>query len=176
MALQEVEYRPIPGFPGYRVGSDGTVWGNRKPGPGEYQFERWSLRKPHSKSGYLWVTLSRAGKAFGKAVHYLVLEAFVGPRLPGSVGCHNNGIKPDNRLENLRWDTPRANACDTNQHGHRPDQKGEKNPFAKLTGLQVLEIRRLHAEGESLSQLAARFGLHKVYVSQICRRKRWVHV
>jgi hypothetical protein len=31
--------------------------------------------------------------------------------------CHNNGQSHDNRLANLRYDTPRANARDTVEHG-----------------------------------------------------------
>lgn len=52
-----------------------------------------------------------------RLVHQLVLEAFVGPRPPNFDGCHNNGAKLDNRLENLRWDTKSSNARDKLLHG-----------------------------------------------------------
>lgn len=50
-------------------------------------------------------------------VHALVLEAFVGPRPDGFHGCHNDGDPTNNRLVNLRWDTPSANRLDSVRHG-----------------------------------------------------------
>ena len=50
-------------------------------------------------------------------VHVLVLESFVGPRPAGMCACHINGNSQDNRLENLRWDTPSSNTVDTIRHG-----------------------------------------------------------
>jgi len=32
-------------------------------------------------------------------------------------GCHNNGDKDNNRLSNLRWDTPSSNSLDLVRHG-----------------------------------------------------------
>lgn len=44
--------------------------------------------------------------------HRIILETFNGPCPPGMEGCHGNGVRSDNRLENLRWDTPVSNAAD----------------------------------------------------------------
>lgn len=80
------------------------------------------------------VTMARAGKSdaeiaealevrrtssrmVNRKVHRLVLEAFVGPCPGGCVGCHGNGDTTDNRLVNLRWDTPGANNRDKREHG-----------------------------------------------------------
>ena len=52
-----------------------------------------------------------------KYIHRLVLEAFVGPCPEGMETCHNNGVRTDNRLENLRWDTSSANNDDIVKHG-----------------------------------------------------------
>ena len=49
-------------------------------------------------------------------VHILVLEAFVGPRPTGMFACHIDGDASNNRLPNLRWDTPRNNNLDAVQH------------------------------------------------------------
>ncbi|MCZ4505940.1 NUMOD4 motif-containing HNH endonuclease [Rhodococcus ruber] len=68
--------------------------------------------------GYLFFRV-RDGKGGHemRKVHLCVLESFVGPRPEGMMGCHNNGDNQDNRLENLRWDTPSANMQDKAIHG-----------------------------------------------------------
>lgn len=49
-------------------------------------------------------------------VHDMVLAAFVGPKPAGLEVCHWNGIRGDNRLDNLRYDTRKANAQDRERH------------------------------------------------------------
>lgn len=71
----------------------------------------------HNQFGYKLVLLSAGKRRTTKLVHSLVLEAFVGPRPPGMVCCHNNGDPADNRLENLRWDTQSSNLFDAVKHG-----------------------------------------------------------
>jgi hypothetical protein len=43
--------------------------------------------------------------------------------------CHTNGKASDNRLENLRWDTPANNVADRKKHGTY--QWGKNNPYWK---------------------------------------------
>jgi hypothetical protein len=42
----------------------------------------------------------------------LALEAFVGPRPDGFVGCHNDDDPLNNHISNLRWDTYSGNNRD----------------------------------------------------------------
>ncbi|AEK09646.1 HNH endonuclease [Mycobacterium phage Mozy] len=70
----------------------------------------WTLKRV----GHQCVGLADRRKSL---VHVLVLEAFVGPRPEGMNACHNNGIPNDNRVENLRWDTPSENNRDLIRHG-----------------------------------------------------------
>lgn len=64
--------------------------------------------------GYIQYSLSdpTIGKRRNFRGHVLVMQAFVGPAPEGLVICHYNDIKDDNRLENLRYDTPEANRLD----------------------------------------------------------------
>jgi len=55
------------------------------------------------------------------------------------------------------------------------EKKGEKVSNAKLTEDQVREIRRL-GDTEPYQRIAARFGISKVTVGMILRRKTWTHI
>lgn len=68
-------------------------------------------------SGYPSVAVCRDGKYQMRYVHQMVLECFAGPRPAGFEGCHYDGDRRNNRLDNLRWDTPQANGADRSRHG-----------------------------------------------------------
>lgn len=75
-----------------------------------------------------------------RQVHQLVLEAFVG-LCPDGMECrHLNGVRDDNRLENLCWGTRKENQNDKIVHGN--SLKGERNPYAKLSNEDVVEIKK----------------------------------
>ena len=76
----------------------------------------WSGR---GERRYMAVRLFRHGKRETKPVHHLVLEAFVGPRPPGTLGCHFDDDHENNDLGNLRWDTPKSNVQDRIRNGAR---------------------------------------------------------
>lgn len=167
-------WRPVPGFPGYRVSDMGRVqschaWrGN--PG-GEWR----TIKGTTSGAGYPAVRLSHNGKARTTAIHRLVLLAFVGVCPDGMEACHNNGDLSDNRLSNLRWDTPIANNADKKRHG--TDGKGERNAMAKLTDEQVREIHKLLREGKLKQyEIARRVGISKMAITRIKQGAAWSHV
>ncbi len=130
----KVEYRDVEGFPGYRVGSDGTLWSCKKrrprrdPNTGRllgmewYLSEEWvELAKTSTSNGYLRTILHHDGKRINKFVHNLVCEAFHGARpeaYPAYHAAHDNGDPLDNRASNLSWKTPYENNwLDQVRHG-----------------------------------------------------------
>lgn len=66
--------------------------------------------------GYLYVTMRDGQRRRKAAVAVLVLEAWRGLRPAGCEACHNKGIRTDNRLSELRWDTKAANRADRAIH------------------------------------------------------------
>lgn len=173
---REVEYRAIPGFPVYRVGSDGTVWSRRFRGGGptgwHVKENEWRIHCPGvERHGYLGIRLWRDGRYTHFRVSRLVLLAFVGPCPDGCVAAHNNGVNDDNRLENLRWATQADNVHDQIEHGTA--LHGERHYRAKLTALQVCDIRRRRANGEKIVDLAKEYGVVTGTIGFIIRRRNW---
>lgn len=174
-----VEFKDVPGFPGYRVGSDGSVWtclkqvGNGRNGTKrEYVAGDWRpMRLTRLPTGRLQARLR--GRVH-RYVSRIVLEAFVGPCPPGMEACHGDGDVSNNRLTNLRWDTHRANEADKRVQG--TDPVGERHGMAKLSADAVRAIRADRAAGATLAALAVRWGVCKQQISRIVRGDRWAHL
>lgn len=90
--------------------------------------------------GYARIHLGFNGKKVSRAVHSLVLEAFVGPRPDGMECCHNNSIPGDNRPSNLRWDSHFENNQDRVRRGSY--LTGQNHKMAKLSLEDVAALRR----------------------------------
>lgn len=169
-----IEYRDIAGFPGYKVGNDGSVWSRRrggfKPHLGEWRCRRLCRI---GNTPYLQVTLM-PGRVI-KRVPHLVLEAFREPWPVGLECCHEDGDPSNNRLGNLRWDTHMANVLDTIRHGRMA--RGSERPNAKLDESTVRAIRAEYAGGHlSLSGVRRKYGISIGLASGIVNRTRWKHV
>jgi hypothetical protein len=178
-----VTFKDVSGFPGYCVGDDGSIWSclqrprhRNVPGSVAFLSDTWHrIKATPAKSGYHQVKFRRDNKQFTDAVHRVVLRAFVGPRPFGQEGCHFPDRDPaNNRLENLRWDTPTANGADAIIHG--TTTVGTKNARSKLDDEAIREIRRLASEGMSHSRIAPQFGVTRSTVSYVIRGDTWRHL
>lgn len=127
---QTVEYRDIPGFPGYCAGSDGSIWSawlrfyqrGVFPSPVRYVIGegRVKMKTRETRSGYLDVELRKGNKSIHLLVHRLILLAFAGnPPTEQHECAHWNGVRSDNRIANLRWATKTENQADRFRHGTR---------------------------------------------------------
>jgi hypothetical protein len=152
-----VEYREVPGFPGYRIGNDGSVLGLNG-----QRLHPWNSGRGRR---YPTVHLRRGDRSVHTYVHRLVAAAFIGPCPEGKEVCHNDNDGCNNRPGNLRYDTRSGNLADRDRHGTH--QRGERNPAARLTNAQADEMRRLRTSGQSLKALAAHFGVRESTVSRI---------
>jgi hypothetical protein len=169
-----VEYRPIEGFMGYRVGNDGSVWScwKRNGRHPRYLCDDWKRLKPTPDGdGYLAVPLYCGGKPYRRKVHLLVLVAFRSERPDGLEGCHDNGDVTNCCLSNLRWDTHSSNIRDRLRHG--TDSRGEKNGNARLKKSMVLAIKAAIARGERQADIAAQFQIATSTVSSIKCGRLW---
>lgn len=86
--------------------------------------------------GYLYVMLRDGARHRKAAVAVLVLEAHRGLRPgPGYEACHNHGVRTDNHLSEIRWDTKKANRADRELHrlGSRTWAAPEGTPGVLIT-------------------------------------------
>lgn len=180
-----VTYRDIPGFPGYRVGDDGSVWSCRSyrslgigKGSVAVLVDVWHRLKPGriDKYNHLQVGLCKDGKRHNCFVHKLVLIAFVGPRPHGMECCHGDGDPTNNAITNLRWDTKVANMADRDRHGRAP--RGLRNPraMAKLSDADVVDVRLRRAAGESCVSIARSKNVDPSTISLAARRLTFQHI
>lgn len=132
--------------------------------------------KPIASTGdYHIVTLSKDGVSRNQRVSRIVLTAFCGPPpFDGAHAAHNDGIKSNNSLTNLRWATPVENQADVSRHGNRC--VGERVFGAVLTADRVRQIRARCAIGERSRPIAEDFGVSSSTVHLIRHNRIWKHV
>lgn len=130
----------------YSITIDGTIWSNErftKRNNNYYKQKGKWLKFSPNKGGYLHVSLCKNGKRKTKRINRLVAKAFIpNPKNKPAVN-HINGIKTDNRVENLEWCTHKENDLHARKLG-LINSKGENGGNSKLTWDQVNEIRANH--------------------------------
>lgn len=180
-------WKPIPFAPGYEASDLGRI----RCGDRVLHQVRLSPKSPYLRA-----------RINGRKTmaHICVLAAFEGELLAAFDGklaiCevnHKNGIKSDNRLENLEYATRAGNmwhAFNTglneagrraasarmkyrNANGLSPRLAGQEHPGAKLTEEQVLAIR---ASNLSTRELAQVYPVDQSTIRLIRNRKIWTHL
>ena len=186
------EWRSIPNFIDYEVSSFGRVrsidriviqnhprfktgiqYRNFKS-----KFLRPSIVSDKGKNPHYYLTLRKDKKSYKFLIHRLVLMAFIGNCPEGFEGCHNDGNGLNNKLDNLRWDSPSKNQLDRYKHGTgwTPHYKGENHPSSKLTEKDILYIRSIKKYRKRALDLSREFNISKSSIHQIIAGRSWKHV
>lgn len=92
-------WKDIPNFPNYQVSNLGDI--KRKYKNGNIKI----LKKGFDKDGYYIVCLCENNKKTTKRINILVAQTFIDNPNNYPIINHKNGIKTDNRVENLEWCT-----------------------------------------------------------------------
>jgi hypothetical protein len=153
-------WKSVLGWPKYEVSSMGAV---RRGGR--------ELKQATMKNGYLMVSLVDCGPRKYATVHRLVVQAFHGAIPDGMDVCHNNGIRSDNRLTNLRIDTRSGNMKDAVLHG--TSNRGERCGTNKYTAEFVLSLRSRLDAGEYIPKISVELGIPKPTLYAIRSRQTW---
>lgn len=176
------EFRDIKGYEGiYQISNLGNVKsldryvGHPQKGERGRFCKGVTLKMLSDKDGYHKVNLKKKQIAKNQRVHRLVADSFIeNPQNKPQVN-HINGVKNDNRLENLEWVTlseNRQHAYDVGlQNGE--NRRGKKSNFNKLTETEVLKIKKLLADGCKQKQIALFFNVSQGCISLIKTKQNW---
>ena len=164
----EEQWKEIELNKNYKVSSFGRI----------YSEVTKSYIKPyqHKGTGYLSIGLHENGSSITKNIHRLVAEAFIpNPENKPQVN-HINGIKTDNRVENLEWVTREENV----QHAMKTgllNNFGENNPNNRYSEMQIKNVCKL-LEDRSLNynMISALTGVSVGTIGAIVRDNIWENI
>lgn len=181
--MENIEiWKPINGYEGlYEVSNLGNIKtleriylsGNGKKAINKVKEKL--IKTYNNGHGYSYVSLRKNGIKTAISVHRIVAKEFI-PNI-NNLKCvnHKNGIKNDNRVENLEWCTYKENSEHAKQIGLI--KSGELHHNSLLTNKQVLEIRNKYSSKNfTLKMIGDEYGINYRTVSQIVNYKRYANV
>lgn len=176
-----IEWKSAKGYKGlYEVNNLGQVRSVPRAYVTKFGVKRYlksTVLKPSlDGGGYPKVNLYKFKRVKNVAIHRLVAIAFI-PKVKGKkLVNHKNGIKTDNRVENLEWCTDSENKLHAINTG-LSKLRGSDSHFAKVDETQVLEIcRLLDTTDLTHSEIGLIFGIEHHMVSAINLGTTWSHL
>jgi len=168
--IQEEVWKDVEGYEGsYSVSSFGRIKSlertiARKDGYTRIQCERF-LKPGKNPDGYLIVVLRKNNKSKSVTVHSLVANGFLKRHTECLQINHIDGVKTNNRLDNLEFVTRSENMKHASMNGLR---------MVKLTPTEAFEIKELYEKTDlKQKEIGIIYGVSKQNVSEICRNTIW---
>ena len=128
--------------------------------------------------GYYATTVFFQGKVRALLLHQIAAVSYFGPRPVGMQVNHKNGVKTDNRRENLEYVTAQANQL----HACRVlgVRQGERHGKAKLSNTQARMMRAEYWAGQedpakrvTYDELGVKYGMGRSGICQVIKGNRY---
>lgn len=170
-------WKDVVGYEGiYQVSNFGrvkslekTFWSTKN---NSFSTNKEFIRKlSNTRKGYLRTGLMKDLKQKPFLVHRLVAIAFIdNPENKPEIN-HINGIKTDNRVENLEWVTTKENVIHSFEIGLSKRAKGDENKSSKLSYKKASEIRSSNLKNKELSIM---YGVSISSIELVKSNKTWI--
>lgn len=162
----------IKEFPNYYITDDGDLYSRDYNHTGRIK----KIKPANDDHGYMIATFCNGKSRRTKTLHRFVALAFIpNPENKKQVN-HKNGIKSDNRVENLEWVTPSENT----RHAYRvlnvPSPKGMLGKLGKDCPLSKLIVQiyqgKIIKEFYGIHEAARQTGVNFRCISDCCRGRQ----
>lgn len=141
-------WKPIEGYEGqYEVSNIGRVKSLSRIAYRDFRYKKHSalyikerIKKPYVlKNGYITIALIKNNKTNITYLHRIIAEAFIKKPIGCNIVNHKNGVKTDNRIENLEWCTSGYN----NLHAIRNRLRKPANAcLDEKNAIRIIEMRK----------------------------------
>jgi DNA-binding XRE family transcriptional regulator len=126
-----------------------------------------------SKRGYILKAFyGDSGSKKMMVLHRVIGRAFLPNPLNLPEINHKNGIKTDNRVENLEWCSRSHNIKHCYETTDRRRNRGELSPTCIIKDAEIKEVRRLLKRGATQDFVARKFGVKQCTISDINTGRR----
>jgi hypothetical protein len=164
----------------YQVSSEGRIKSNHavivKSDGNTYTRKSKILKPSVCKKGYLVGCVNVNKKMTAYKAHRLVAECFL-DRIEGKDQVnHKNGIKTDNRVENLEWMTNQENVRHAFKTGLSFNPNGENARNVKITKSEALEIINLRKKGFKRRDIHLKTNVSQKIIDNIIYNNSWSHL
>jgi hypothetical protein len=149
----------LRGFSGYVAYSNGAIYSL-------YAKRFVSLRK--RKDGYMQICLH--GKM--ALAHRVTAKSFLETVKDKPFVNHKNGIKTDNRIENLEWVSAKENIIHARITGLNVQQYGFNAPAKKLSRNDIAECHSMYISGKTAEEIANKFNVNPATVRNNLRSEK----